>query len=357
MSGKMINFVSSIHPKYKIIMKILPTLVFTLLISAPFLSSVAQPSQPSRYAHPIRHDVPRDSIVLSDPAVIADPETDTYYMTGTSGVLWKSKDLDRWDGPYIVAQPDTTSWMGTDPQIWAAEIHKYNDKYYYFATFTNDGIIIETNQEGQIPRRASHILVADSPDGPYRPVSSADYLPADRPTLDGTLWVEEGHPYMIFCGEWLHNQNGTMEAILFSDDMASSVGEPFLLFRASDSPWSRERRSNGEISFNRVTDGPWLFRTDTGKLGMLWTSWILGDYTMGVAYSESGTLKGPWIQEPEPITPPNHGHGMIFTDLNGRHILSAHSHSEVNGRYIRRPVFWEVDISGDKLKIVKKLTD
>lgn len=328
------------------------TLLSIALASSALLSLSA--AKPRYYMEP-RQDVARDSIILSDPAVIADPATATYYMTGTSGVLWKSKDLNKWDGPYIVAQPDTTSWMGSRPQIWAAEIHKYGDKYYYFATFTNDDIIIETNEEGRIPRRASHILVADTPEGPFKPVGTADYLPADRPTLDGTLWVDNGKPYMVFCGEWLHNQNGTMEAIPLTDDLSAPAGEPFLLFRASDSPWSRERRKNGEISFNRVTDGPWLFRTDTGKLGMLWTSWVLGDYTMGVAYSESGTIEGPWIQEPEPITPPNHGHGMIFTDLNGRKILSAHSHSDVNGRYVRRPVFWEVDLSGDKLKIVRKL--
>lgn len=327
------------------------------IISALVASTVSLvlSAAPPRYYSPVRHDVPRDSIILSDPAVIADPATSTYYMTGTSGVLWKSKDLNKWEGPFIVAHPDTTSWMGNRPQIWAAEIHKYGDKYYYFATFTNDDIIIETNEEGRIPRRASHILVSDSPEGPYTPVGPADYLPADRPTLDGTLWVENGDPYMVFCGEWLHNQNGTMEAIRLNDDLSAPSGDPFLLFRASDSPWSRERRKNGEISFNRVTDGPWLFRTGTGRLGMLWTSWVFGDYTMGVAYSESGTIAGPWIQEPDPITPPNHGHGMIFTDLNGRNILSAHSHSDVNGRYVRRPVFWEVDLSGDKLKIVRKL--
>lgn len=327
-------------------------LFFSVLVMWATLGISAATPQHRRQ---VRHDVPRDSIILSDPAVIADPLTRSYYMTGTSGLLWKSNDLEKWEGPYEVARPDTNSWIGSHPQIWAAEIHKYNDKYYYFATFTNDDIIIETNKEGKIPRRATHILVADTPAGPFLPVSDADYLPSDRPTLDGTLWVEDGDPYMVFCREWLHNQNGTMEAIRISDDMKQSIGEPEVLFRASDSPWSRERRKNGEVSFNRVTDGPWLFSTATGKLGMLWTSWIFGDYTMGVAYSESGTLEGPWIQDPEPITPPNHGHGMIFTDLEGRTILSAHSHTVVDGRYVRRPVFWEVDLTGDKLRVIRKL--
>ncbi len=327
------------------------------LAASAFVSMSIGTMASRRFVPEPRTGVPTDSIILSDPAVLAEPSTATYYMTGTGGLLWKSRDLKFWDGPFVVTEVDTTSWMGSDPAIWAAELHKYCDKYYYFATFTNDEIIIEENQEGKIPRRASHILVSDNPGGPYRPVSEADYLPADRPTLDGTFWVDtDGKPYMVFCGEWLHNQNGTIEKIELSSDLSRSVGEPSLLFRASDSPWSREM-IDGKEQFNRVTDGPWLFRTGTGKLGMIWTSWVFGDYTMGVAYSESGTLDGPWIQEQEPLTPPNYGHGMIFKDLDGRIILSAHSHSEVNGRYIRRPNFWEVDISGDKLRLLHKLSN
>lgn len=45
--------------------------------------------------------------------------------------MWTSRDLDTWDGPYIVAHPDPHSWTGANPQIWAAEIHPYKGKYYY----------------------------------------------------------------------------------------------------------------------------------------------------------------------------------------------------------------------------------
>ena len=98
-----------------------------------------------------------------------------------------------------------------------------------------------------------------------------------------------------------------------------------------------------------------MFRTATGRLGMIWTSWVFSDYTTGVAYSDSGTLDCPWIQHPEPILPPYYGHGMIFTDLEGRTILSAHSHANVDGRYIRRPTFWRVDLSGDSLRVIERL--
>lgn len=295
--------------------------------------------------------VPLSEIRLSDPCILADSATQTYYMTGTGGMLWKSPDLKMWTGPYNVVRHDTASWMGPRPMIWAAELHHYKGHYYYFATFTNRAVVIGTVRGNRIERRASHVLVSDKPDGPYVPMQDSIYLPADRPTLDGTFWVDtDGNPYMVFCGEWLANWNGTIEKQQLKADLSGPVGEPKVLFRASDSPWSRERE-NGEVTFNKVTDGPWLFRTGTGRLGMLWTSWVYDVYTQGVAYSESGTLDGPWIQEPEPVTPPNYGHSMLFKTLDGRWMMSVHSHKNVNGRYVRIPTLFEVDLSGDKLVV------
>lgn len=103
-----------------------------------------------------------------------------------------------------------------------------------------------------------------------------------------------------------------------------------------------------------MTDGPYLFHTATGRLGMIWTSWIYNVYTQGVAYSESGTLDGPWIQEPKPITLPDFGHGMLFQTLEGKWLMSVHSHKDVNGVYIRIPHLFEVDLSGDKLAVGKE---
>jgi beta-xylosidase len=298
----------------------------------------------------IKEDVPLDSIRLSDPFILADRNSATYYMTGTGGLLWKSKDLKKWTGPYVVTQTDPQSWMGPRPMIWAAELHPYNGKYYYFATFTNRSVNIDTVKGNIINRRASHVLVSDKPDGPYVPMKDPVYLPADKPTLDGTFWVDkDGKPYMVYCYEWLQNWNGTIEKIELKPDLSGSVGEGKVLFRAFDSPWSREKDEKGNIIPNKVTDGPFLFTTRTGKLGMIWTSWVFSDYVQGVAYSESGTLDGPWVQQKEPITPPNFGHGMVFRTFEGKLLMSVHSHKSVNGRTIRIPHLFEIDDSGDKL--------
>lgn len=301
-----------------------------------------------------RTHVPMDSIVLSDPCILSDPATMTYYMTGTGGKLWKSADLKFWDGPYDAAQTDTASWMGKNPMIWAAELHKYKGKYYYFATFTNRKTIIGSYKGNKLERRACHVLVSDKAEGPYTPMQDSVYLPADKLTLDGTFWTDtDGKPYMVYCHEWLQNWDGTIEKIELKPDLSGSTGESRLLFRASESPWSREN-IEGKIVPNRVTDGPYLFRTQTGRLGMIWTSWIYNVYTQGVAYSESGTLDGPWIQEKEPVTPPDFGHGMLFRTFDGKLLMSVHSHKDTGGRYHRVPHLFEVDDSGDRIIVGKE---
>ena len=305
----------------------------------------------------IRKDVPLDSIHLSDPFILADKKTALYYMTGTGGMLWKSKDLKKWTGPFKVVRPDTASWMGKNPMIWAAELHQYKNRYYYFATFTNREVKIDTVRGNVIERRACHVLISNRPDGPYVPMMDSVYLPADKPTLDATLWIEDDKPYMVYCYEWLQNWNGTIEKIALKEDLSGAIGEGKLLFRASDSPWSKERDENGNVIPNKVTDGPWVFRTQTGKLGMLWTSWIHDVYAQGVAYSQSGTLDGPWVQEKEPITSSNFGHGMMFRTFEGKLLMAIHSHKSVNGRYIRIPHLFEVDDSGDKIKVGKQFSE
>ena len=320
-----------------------------LLIALSFVPLLAQNWKPI-----FKENIPLDSIRLSDPCILADKNTMTYYMTGTGGLLWKSRDLRKWTGPYKVAKTDPNSWMGPNPMIWAAELHSYKGKYYYFATFTNRSVNIDTVKGNIINRRACQVLVGDKPDGPYVPMKDSIYLPPDKPTLDGTFWVDkDGKPYMVYCYEWLQNWNGTIEKIELKPDLSGTIGEGKVLFRASDSPWSRDYDENGNIIWDKVTDGPWLFLTQTGKLGMLWTSWVFDKYTQGVAYSESGTLDGPWLQEKEPITPPNFGHGMLFRTLQDKLLMSVHSHKKVNGRTIRIPHLFVVDDSGDKIVLGK----
>lgn len=301
-----------------------------------------------------------DSLTMSDPFILADAASHTYYLTGTGGSVWTSADLKKWKGPYKVTAIDTTSWMGSRPAIWAAEIHQYRDKYYYFATFTNARVMIDSIPlRYNIPRRASHILVSDKPDGPYKPVGKENYLPANQATLDGTFWIEDGKPYMIYCHEWLQAIDGMMDATELKPDLSGPVGKPFSLFRASDAPWVKEMNTIGEITYNKhipgwVTDGPYLFQTKTGRLGMIWSSWGDKRYALGVAYSTTGKLKGPWKQEAQPLVSNNSGHGMIFKTFDGKLLMCLHYAVTAPGstRSVRKPMLLAIDDSGDELKII-----
>ena len=57
---------------------------------------------PAQRTMRVRQNVPTDSIRLSDPAILPDRKTNMYYMTGTGGMMWRSADLKRWEGPFRV---------------------------------------------------------------------------------------------------------------------------------------------------------------------------------------------------------------------------------------------------------------
>jgi Glycosyl hydrolases family 43 len=294
-----------------------------------------------------------DEISMSDPFVFADEKTKTYYLTGTGGRLYKSKDLKMWTGPYKIIDL-TGTWMDN---LWvaAAEIHHIGDRYYLAGTWSDHTTLIEAvPRRYNVPRNQTQLLVADSPEGIFKPlVNDFDFClgPEDWDIIDGTLYQENDTTYMVFVHEWTQLIDGTMDFMPLSKDLTHRTAEPTTIFRASEAPWAKEMNTIGEATFGMkmpgwVTDGPQLFRTQTGKLGMLWSSWGAHRYAQGVAYSTSGSIKGPWLQEAEAFKGDNSGHGMIFTSLEGKRLFIIH-HAEENGP--RKPQLYEIDDSGDKL--------
>ena len=51
-----------------------------------------------------------DSLSMSDPYILADDATKTYYLTSSGGTIYKSKDLKNWTGPYG-AYDTRGTWM------------------------------------------------------------------------------------------------------------------------------------------------------------------------------------------------------------------------------------------------------
>jgi arabinan endo-1,5-alpha-L-arabinosidase len=152
--------------------------------------------------------------------------------------------------------------------------------------------------------------------------------------------------------------DGEVAAIRLSDDLRRSVGEPEVLFRASSAPWAKAHQNDWEghwsPSFPKpegeffVTDGPFLHRAEDGSLFMLWSS--MGDkgYAMGFARSNSGTVHGPWQQEPKPLWALDGGHGMIFRSFDGKLFVTLH---QPNQTPQERAVFRELRFEGGTFRI------
>lgn len=268
----------------------------------------------------------RMEIQIRDPFVLTMKEKGRYYLYGTTDKnpwnspgegfdAYSSEDLEHWEGPFAVFRPEESFWGTHD--FWAPEVHRYNGSFYMFATFIGSG-----------RKRGTQILVSDSPLGPFVPIKNEAATPGAWQCLDGTLYVdEESKPWLVFCHEWVETNDGEICALPLRPDLGGPLGEPVLLFRASEAVWPRllPRRDGSGTVDARVTDGPFLHRCTNGTLLMLWSSLGPSGYAMGYARSESATLDGPWIQSPEPLLKSDGGHGMVFRTLDDRTHITYHS--------------------------------
>ena len=258
-------------------------------------------------------------INLRDPFVL--PCKGKYYLYGSRGdELWgkclgfdvyESDDLSEWQGPSVAFERPCDFWA--DREFWAPEVHRYRDAYYMLATFKGEG-----------RERGTQILKSRSPKGPFLPHSNGPVTPPDWSCLDGTLYIENGTPYMIFCHEWSQIYDGQMCLVELSPDLRCAVGEPRVLFSASEAPWVKEVTTpDGQHGF--VTDGPYLYRTKGGKLLMLWSSFDEKGYVQAIAVSSAGTVHGDFHICDTPLLACDSGHGMIFKAFDGALYLALHA--------------------------------
>jgi hypothetical protein len=273
----------------------------------------------------------REDIRIRHPFILTDRERGCYYMYGTTALsrgtlrarntfsVYRSEDLEHFSVPKVIFDGGEIGFWGTH-DYWAPEVHLYRGKYYLFGSFKSDTHV-----------RATQILVSDTPDGVFTPLSQSPTTPEDWECLDGTFFVEDGVPYMIFCHEWKQVGNGEICAIRLSEDLKKPLGEPFLLFRATDNP-GVSCLTGKEGCF--VTDGPFLWRED-GLIRMIWSSFFEGRYL--VLSAEADSLRGPWTHK-DSLFPFDGGHAMIFHTLKGDRMISLHSPNKAD---LERPFFFE----------------
>ncbi|WP_232473766.1 glycoside hydrolase family 43 protein [Sphingomonas sp. MA1305] len=327
-----------------------------LLASAPVTGQANGGAAPAPTAAPLAlPDMP-----LHDPWIVADPTTRTYWLftrneAAVSGdrrlgiMAYTSRDLRHWTRPVVVFALPEGGWANDG--AWAPEVHRWRGRWYLFSTYHNESAQLPADGARRPVRRGTTLAVADRLGGPFRPLR--DNAPVADPglmTLDGTLYVDPaGKPWFVYAHEWVQIGDGTIEALPLDASLAAA-GPPRTLFRASSAPWAKANREvPGDPTW--VTDGPELFRTRTGTLLMLWSSYDATGYVQGLARSRSGTLDGPWEQLP-PLLRGDSGHGMLFRRFDGTLMLIVH-----RPFHKARGKLYEVRDDGDRITLVREATE
>jgi len=148
--------------------------------------------------------------------------------------------------------------------------------------------------------------------------------------------------------------DGQIAAIPLSDDLGAAIGEPEILFRASDAPWAApffdQKTGSGG---GWVTDGPFLYRLKSGALIMLWSNFTSAGYATGIARSLSGTLHGPWVQEKNPLYFLNGAHSMLFRTFEGQLMMALHC---PNIPREKRILLFTMEETDSSIRIVNEIT-
>lgn len=303
-----------------------------------------------------------NAITIRDPFIYPDPKTRTYYLYAQSGnransgyrgvEVYTSKDLITWSGPkpVLILPREADVRM-----VWAPEMHPYRNAYYLFASLTSRSRRADNKRSyhdnSVLPReRGTYVFRASSPLGPFTPISDAPATPRDQLAIDGTLFIQDGKPYLVFSSEWVDWIDGTIELVRLSDALTKPIGRRKVLFKGSVAPGS-----NPDPKAPKVTDGPYLYRSPrSGKLFMTWSTILPGvGYVVMLTESQSGRIEGPWVKQRE-IYRSDGGHGMIFKSFDGRLLFALHQPNYPHGR--ERLRLYNLVDKGDTLAITSQTT-
>ncbi len=263
-----------------------------------------------------------EEIRIRDPYIVV--YNNAYYMyksENDSILVYKSTDLNIWDEGTVVYTLSKDSWAYKD--LWAPEVHCYKGKFYMFLSLL-----------GKNELRGTEISVCDTPDGFFVPITNKPATPADRSCIDGTLYVEDGTPYIVYSADWPHNYNskadcyiGEIWAMPLTEDLKESADAPFLLFRSNEAICSREPNIcewEGKKVKRYGSDAPYIVKLSDGTLYLTWSPYPGNTYIVAAAVSENNRIRGTWKHLDKPLFGNNGGHAMFFEDLDGNKKMCLH---------------------------------
>ena len=178
------------------------------------------------------------------------------------------------------------------------------------------------------------------------PHSKGPLSPSEWGALDGTLYVDgDGVPYLVFCHEHVQISDGTMCYIQLNEALDASVGEAVTMFSASS-----YALVDPVPSGHFITDGPFMYRSKTGELFMIWSSYIQEKYAEFVVKFKDGKL-GLAFEHMEPLLKNDGGHGMIFSDEKNTYFV----YHTPNQNPLERPAFCLIEDKGDRICIKNEI--
>ena len=267
----------------------------------------------------------RCDIRVRDPFILRDDEI--YYMYATSGErtlsYYRSKDLENWEEGKVVFEIPEDFWAYKD--VWAGEVHKYKEKYYLFVSLL-----------GKNGLRGTQIAVSDRPDGVFEPIVDRAVTPSNQSCIDGTLFVQDGNPFILYSHDWPDNYVKEKEAYVgeiwcseLTEDLTSMKGDVVRLFASDEVPLSKAAPCNtmwdGSLKKRYGSDAPFVQKLSDGTLYLTWSPYLEDHYAVLGAISKTGSVFGPWEHLDRPLFEDDGGHAMFFDDATGSKIMCIHA--------------------------------
>lgn len=292
--------------------------------------------------------IKRSALRVRDPYILLHENTYYLYATTDEKTLsyYTSHDLNNWEEGGAAFTITDDSWACRD--VWAGEVHRYNGKFYLFVSLRGKSELYPPEDpEKEKPTvcpgwmrerclRGTQIAVSDTPVGPFLPLVNRPVTPLDQSCIDGTLFVQDGIPYIFYSHDWpdCYRANkdayvGQICAARLSEDLKEIVGEPWVLFDSDQSPISAKTPHHIDQPENVFTrygsDAPFVQRLSDGKLLLTWSPYLQNNYVVLGVISESGNVRGPWKHLETPIFENNGGHAMFFSDRRNNWCMTLHA--------------------------------
>lgn len=287
-----------------------------------------------------------NEITMRDPYIL--PYNGKYYLYGTrSHTCWKnadgfdcyvSEDLKNWSGPIeIFHRPK--GFFATE-KYWAPECYFFQGAFYLICTFASND-----------RKTGIYVLKSSHPEGPFL-VHSECLTPENWACIDGTLYIEDGTPYLVYSHTFEDVPEGEYWAVPLNNDLNFCIGEHIKLFCGTDAKWAIPipfaEMLTGSKKIIYLTDGPCVVPLLNGKLGISWSSYGNSGYSVGLAVSESGKIHGPWKQLDSPIYQADGGHGMFFQAFTDETLFVMHS---PDTHFEEHPIFKKVIKEDNNIKL------